>query len=235
MCGRFIQIVNPERIRLILPGIELDSKALTDFRPRFNVAPTTRIMAVINTKAPTATVVRWGLIPHWHKGDRTPRPLINARAETLRDKPSFRDSFRSRRCLIFADGFYEWKRDTTPKTPYVIRMKSREPFAMAGLWDTWTDLSSHARITSCAIVTTRSNGLIGAIHDRMPVILDPEAFMLWLSPDEIHPEELGHLLGPYPEEGMEAYPVSRRVNDPSWDTKECMEPLGPSYAGEPSP
>lgn len=227
MCGRFIQTVDPERIRLILPDLEIEEAALTSFRPRYNVAPSQNILVVLNTPRPLAAFARWGLIPRWSRERPKQGGLINARAETLARKPSFRDPYLFRRCLVFADGFYEWDKDSRPRTPHLVRLKTSEPFAMAALWDTWADPSTGAPIRSCAIVTTRANRVVGAIHDRMPAILDPAAFRLWLSPSAKAPRDLEAVLAPFPDDLMETFPVSPRVNDPSWDTASCIEPTAP--------
>ena len=148
--------------------------------------------------------------------------MINARAETVPEKPSFRRAFRSRRCLILADGFYEWRKTYSGKQPYYMRMKDGSPFAFAGLWESW---KNGREIRSCAIITTEANELVGEVHNRMPVILHPEDYELWLDPDFGEKEPLADLLRPYPANEMEAYPVSRRVNSPSNDDPDCVRPV----------
>lgn len=225
MCGRFVQIADPERIRAVLPGIEVDAPVTQGFRPRYNVAPTQDILTVLNTPTPCLTNTHWGLIPYWAKDRSISSRMINARAETLATKPSFRDPFRKRRCLIFADGFYEWKKTGQTKTPYFIRMKSREPFALAGLWDRWRDGLTGADLLSSTIVTTGANSVVKDIHDRMPAILDPGLYGLWLSPAPASGQELASCLKPFDPSVMEAYEVSRLLNNPENDASECMRPL----------
>jgi putative SOS response-associated peptidase YedK len=149
---------------------------------------------------------------------------INAKAETATEKPMFRDAFRRRRCLVPADGFYEWRREDMRKQPVYICMKDREPFAFAGLWEHWENQDGQA-IESCTILTTEPNDLLKPIHNRMPVILDPKDYDLWLDPDVRDAGKPSALLGPYPPEDMAAFPVSLRVNNPRNDDPECIEPL----------
>jgi putative SOS response-associated peptidase YedK len=146
--------------------------------------------------------------------------MINARSETVAEKPSFRKAFKDRRCLVLSDGFYEWRRTPDGKQPYYIHMKDGSPFAFAGLWESWRDAQE---IRSCTIITTEANELVGDIHNRMPVILAPEDYSLWLDPDFKEREALTSLLRPYPNDAMEAYPVSRRVNSPSNNVPDCIE------------
>lgn len=225
MCGRFIQIANPEKIRAILPGLEVDEAARAWFRPRYNIAPTQDILAVLNTPVPRLTNTQWGLVPFWAKDRAVASRMINARAETLTTKPSFRDPFRKRRCIVFAEGFYEWKGPGRTRTPYFIRMKSGEPFAMAGLWDRWADAGTGRDLLSSTIVTTRANALVATIHDRMPVILEPWAYGLWLSPHPVSDTELAACLKPLDDSGMEAWEVSRLVNNPANESPECVRPV----------
>ena len=167
-------------------------------------------------------MLRWGLIPPWADESQIGSRMINARAETAPEKPSFRRAFRVRRCLIPADGFYEWKRTNGSKQPYYIHMKDERPFAFAGLWESWNDNSGPA-IRSCTILTTGPNALVAGVHDRMPVILPAGSYDAWLDP-EAERDELAALLAPYPEDEMEAYPVSRFVNSPSNNDPRCIEP-----------
>ena len=224
MCGRFIQIANPEKIRGILPDVEIDEAAAGGFRPRYNIAPTQDVLTVLNTPPPRLTTTRWGLIPPWAKDAGIGNRMINARAETLESKPSYRDPFRKRRCIIFADGFYEWKGTGKTRIPYLIRFESGEPFAMAGLWDRWRDTRTGRDLLSSTIVTTAANALIADIHDRMPVILEPGAYGLWLSHAPAPGTELAACLRPFDDARMEAYEVSRLVNNPSNESSECIRP-----------
>jgi len=222
MCGRFIQILNPEKIKIMLPDIEVDKAAAGDFHPHYNIAPTQDILTVINTPVPRLTLARWGLIPFWAKDASIGNRMINARAETLTTKPSFRDPFRKRRCIIFTDGFYEWKSEERSKTPFLIRMKNGEPFAFAGLWDRWTDKENGRELLSSTIITTDANALVADIHNRMPVILPPEAYGFWLSAAPAESDLTGYLK-PFPGEGMEAYKISKLVNSPGNDSPEIMD------------
>jgi len=168
--------------------------------------------------------LRWGLIPSWAKDLAIGMKLINARAETVAEKPSFRKSFKHRRCLVLADGFYEWQKERRVKQPYYIRLKSERPFAFAGLWDHWADADGQV-IESCALLTTEPNELMAPIHNRMPVILNPDAYDDWLDPDQQNVARLATLLGSYPAEDMVANPVSRLVNNARFDDPRCVEPL----------
>lgn len=224
MCGRFIQIANPEKIRVILPDMEVDEAAAGGFRPRYNIAPTQDILTVLNTPVPRLTNTHWGLIPFWAKDRSIGSRMINARSETLTSKPSYRDPFRKRRCIIFADGFYEWKGTGRTRTPFFIRMKTCEPFALAGLWDRWKDNRTGHDLLSSTIITTEANALIADIHDRMPVILEPGAYGLWLSAAPVADSELAAFLKPFDASGMEAYEVSRLVNNPGNESSECIRP-----------
>jgi putative SOS response-associated peptidase YedK len=152
--------------------------------------------------------------------------MINARAESLAEKPSFRAAYKRRRCLIVADGFYEWQPapGSKSKTPMLIRLKSGEPFAFAGLWEAWHP-DQEDRLLSCTVITTTPNTLMERIHNRMPVILKPEAYPLWLDPADQPPDKLDKLLKPYPASQMTAFPVSRLVNDPKNDSPECIVPV----------
>lgn len=195
--------------------------------PRYNIAPSQMVLAIrLN---PTSAqrewaLLRWGLIPSWTH-DRTPRlSTINAKAETVAVKPAFRSAFKHRRCLIPADGFYEWRPTGQQKQPMYIHLRARRPFAFAGLWERW-DPPEDTPIESCTILTTESNALIHAIHNRMPVILPPERYAGWLDPTSPPTDLLQGLLTPYPAEEMDAYPVSTLVNSPHTDTPRCLEPI----------
>jgi putative SOS response-associated peptidase YedK len=167
----------------------------------------------------------WGLVPSWAKDPSIGNRMINARAETLAEKPAFRAALRRRRCLILADGFFEWRQepDSKRKTPMYIRLQSGKPFALAGLWELWHSADG-SDILSCTIITTTPNELMESIHNRMPVILPPEAYTLWLDPAEKKPEEISPLLRPYPAADMTAYPISVMVNDPKNDRPEIVQP-----------
>ncbi len=168
-------------------------------------------------------MMRWGLIPHWAKDMKIGYKLLNARAETIIDKPVFRVAFKRRRCLLPATGFYEWKHDGKRKQPYFIKIKDAEPFAFAGIWERWTSPEEEV-FESCSIITTESNKIISEIHNRMPVIVDPAKYDLWLNPDTKQ-EHLIPLLKSYPSKKMMTYPVSDIVNSPKNDTPQCIEQL----------
>lgn len=169
-------------------------------------------------------MLHWGLIPSWAKDSKIGSKLINARAETVAEKPSFRSAFRKRRCLILADGFYEWQQQEgkKQKQPFYFQLNDGCPFAFAGLWEHWKD-SNGEEIDSCTILTTEANELMHPIHHRMPVILDHKNYELWLNPEVKQPELLQPLLCPYPTQEMQAYPVSKLVNKPSQDSADCIE------------
>lgn len=228
MCGRFRLKADPGFIeeRFQLPAGEL-ARQLGLFRPRYNIAPSQAVLGVVADDAGRhAKVLQWGFIPHWVKEPSALNQLINARAETVATKPAFRDALRARRCLIPADGFYEWRRDPAGrKVPYHICLKGEQPFAFAGLWSVWRGPDG-APVHSCAIVTTEPNALLREIHDRMPVILRPDAEALWLDWRVNDAAQLRALLVPYPAEEMEAWPVSPLVNNPRNDTPACSAPLG---------
>ena len=169
-------------------------------------------------------MLRWGLIPSWAKDPGIGMKLINARAETLDEKPSFRKSFRQRRCLVLADGFYEWRKEKRAKQPYYIQMKDKRPFAFAGLWEYWIN-SDGGVVESCALITTEPNELMAPIHNRMPAIVDPDRYGEWLDPRQ-QVAKLNALLGPYPAKQMIAYPVDQLVNNAWVDDLRCVEPLG---------
>lgn len=168
--------------------------------------------------------LRWGLIPSWAKDPAIASKLINARAETLAEKPSFRSAFKQRRCLVVADGFFEWQKQQGKKQPFYFRLQHSQPFGFAGLWEKWRTPAGE-EITSCTIVTTAANELLQPIHDRMPVILAPQDYDLWLDPQEQKPQALQHLLSPYPASQMTAYPVSTLVNSPKHNNPECIIPI----------
>ncbi len=194
--------------------------------PRFNIAPGQQVAAVRCAgpgNARQAVWLRWGLIPYWAEDPAIGHRLINARSETAATKPAFRVPLRRRRCLVPADGFYEWKKAGSLRQPYFIRFRDERVFAFAALWDAWEG-PDHVAVESCTLLTTQPNAVVEAIHDRMPVILSPEHYAAWLDPAVVDPGRLRPMLGPYPAEEMEAYPVSRRVNSPAWDDPQCIQP-----------
>ncbi len=224
MCGRFTLTATPADITEAFPDVEVPA----DLAPRFNIAPSQSVAVIANTGVQRIELYRWGLIPSWAKDPTIGDRLINARAETLADKPSFSRVYRRRRCLVVADGFYEWRQETggRPKTPMYVRLASGRPFAFAGLWDVWKPGEGDP-LFSCAIITTAPNALMQVIHNRMPVILAPAAYSRWLEPAEVPPERLNDLLVPFPADAMTAYPVSRFVNRPQNEGPGCIAPAGP--------
>ena len=229
MCGRYTLTCTPDVI-----AEEFRLEATPDLQPRYNVAPS-QWVACVRAGLPSpkreAVTLRWGLIPSWAGDPAMGMKLINARAETVAEKPSFRKPFRERRCLVLADGYYEWKRKGSRKQPYHIRLSSERPFAFAGLWDRWTGADGKT-IDSCAILTTTPNERLASIHDRMPVILPPAAYEPWLDPGLRDAMHLAPFLTPYPADAMIAVPVSRLVNDPRVDDARCLEALDePSSSG----
>jgi putative SOS response-associated peptidase YedK len=194
--------------------------------PRYNVAPTQMLPAVVNDgQRNRLGLLKWGLIPPWSKEEKAGSRMINARAETLEERPAYRDAFRRKRCLIPADGFYEWKTaDGGGKRPYRIMLKGGGLFSMAALYETWMTPDGR-KVSSFAIVTTEPNRLMADIHDRMPVILRPEDEALWLNREVQEPARLKGLLVPYPADEMDAYEVDKRVGSPAHDDPSCMEKL----------
>jgi putative SOS response-associated peptidase YedK len=219
MCGRYTLTTPNEALEA-----EFELGALPEgLRPRYNIAPTQEVAVVPNRPERRLELFRWGLVPSWAKDPAIGNRMINARAETLPEKPSFRTALLRRRCLIPADGFYEWKKEGGRKTPMYIRLKSRRPFAFAGLWEVWTPPGGEP-LHTCTIITTAPNDLCAAIHDRMPAILPPDAWARWLAPEPQGAQALVPLLTPFPAELMEAYPVQPLVNSPANDLPECILP-----------
>lgn len=226
MCGRFTLAKPPDAITR---HFALPPSALAAARPRYNIAPAQPVLAVRVRAGQTERELaqpQWGLLPAWTRDPGTgPRP-INARAETITSRPAFRDSFKTRRCLIPADGFYEWQPAGKRKQPWYIHRADGEIFAFGGLWEEWRDPATGNSVESCAIMTTAPNAFVARVHDRMPLILDPADYDVWLSP--LHPPPAG-LLRPYPARELRMYPVSPLVGNPANDRPECREPmaLGP--------
>jgi len=220
MCGRFT-ISTPADVVAEAFGLE----AAVPLSPRYNVAPSQDV-AVVRRRGDgrrELAFLRWGLIPSWAKDPAIGDRLINARAETAAEKPSFRAALRRRRCLVLADGFFEWAATSRGKQPYLIRFADRRPFGMAGLWETWS-AAEGGSIESCTILTTSPNRVVAPLHDRMPVILPQPAHEQWLGAVEADPAGLAPLLVAHEPEGMIAFPVSRLVNNPANDGPDCVEP-----------
>lgn len=228
MCGRYTVTSAPEAIRALFRYDERPN-----FPSRFNIAPTQPIAIVrLNEGKRQFVLMRWGLLPSWVKDPKTFTLLINARAESVCDKPAFRAAMKRRRCLIPADGFYEWKPVGGRKQPYYIRAKSGEPLAFAGLWETWTGPNGE-ELDTAAIITTGANRSLGHIHDRMPVIVPPEAFDFWLNTSDVDARTAEAILTPAPNDLLEAYPVSTAVNRTANDNAKLIEPLAASEAEMP--
>jgi putative SOS response-associated peptidase YedK len=222
MCGRFS--LGADAATLASQFNLFEAPAWT---PRYNIAPTQEVFVVVRTPEHPdrkARRHRWGLIPSWAKDLAIGNQLIIAQAETAATKPAFRAAFRKRRCLILADGFYEWKKENRHKQPFHIRLRDGRPFAFAGLWERWAS-SEGTAINSCTILTATPNDLLRPLHHRMAVILAPADYDLWLDPGVHEVERLQPLLRPYPAEAMTAYPVSTTVNNPANDTPGCIAPL----------
>ncbi len=222
MCGRYTLSQQPEILAEIF-----SLNTVPEIEPRYNIAPTQKVAVVLQTTdtgSPQMQRLRWGLIPSWAKDLSIGAKLINARSETVTEKPSFRSAFKHRRCLIIADGFYEWQRQERKKQPFYFRLQDRQPFAFAGLWEKWKSPEGE-EIASCTILTTQANELLQPIHDRMPVILQRAYYNLWLDPHSQSPEPLQQILNPYPPDAMTAYPVSTLVNSTANDRAECVNSL----------
>lgn len=198
-----------------------------DWSPRYNIAPTQAIPVIRqHPKEPVRQIstMRWGLVPSWAKDPSVAAKMINARSESASTKPAFRDALTSRRCLIPADGFYEWVRTGKAKQPYCFEVNEGELFAFAGLWDRWRDASGNW-VKTCSILTTTPNAVTSAVHDRMPVILDPDSYDLWLDPGMTDVVEVSNLLKPSDAGLMKSYPVSTRINHVANDDEECSRPV----------
>ena len=218
MCGRFTLAVDINTIARVF-NAAIPSALNTE--ARYNIAPQQNVLTVMRDETTHLDLLRWGLIPSWAKDESTGSKMINARAETLAEKPSFKRLLHSKRCLLVADGFYEWKKEQGGKTPMYITLRDKEPFAFAGLWDTWRDADGQ-EIRTCTIITTEPNELVASIHNRMPVILPPKVREEWLDPGLHDDRILLPLLAPYPAEEMSARPVSRLVNNPRYEGAELI-------------
>lgn len=210
MCGRFTLSTNFETL---MDRFEIDDAfEESDYHISYNIAPTQQVVSVINDGMKNRMgYLKWGLVPNWSKDEKIGYKLINARAETLSEKPSFRNAFQKRRCLIIADSFYEWKKTPERKIPMRIKLKSNEPFAMAGLWESWKSPLGNT-IFSCTIITTKANSFMSTIHERMPLIVKPEDEKLWLNPRNSPNSLFTRIIQPYADDLMEAYEVSSDVN-----------------------
>mgnify|MGYP001793779179 CR=1 FL=1 len=223
MCGRFTLVTEPERLKQVFDISDIGNY---QFEPQYNIAPTQMVAAVLynsETEKRDFQLLRWGLIPSWAKDSKMGARMINARAETLTEKPSFRSAFKRKRCLVLADGFYEWEKLETKKQPYYFQLRDKQPFAFAGLWEEWHSPEDE-KIASCTIITTNANELLQPIHNRMPVILEQPDYEQWLDPKLQKTELLQKLLQPYKDEKMTKTAVSIRVNNPKNNSSECIKP-----------
>lgn len=229
MCGRYTLSHSPESI-----AQSFHLTQIPPLEPHYNIAPGQPVLvvrspddeAVSSSSAPAAresTFLLWGLVPSWAKDPKLGSRMINARAETVAEKPSFRAAFKRRRCLIVADGFYEWHRLPQGKQPYYFHLEEHQPFAFAGLWEHWENGMGDV-IESCTILTTEANEILHPIHDRMPVILSPEDYPLWLDSSVQGGDRLHRCLRPYPATAMQRHPVSSKINSPRYNSPLCIEP-----------
>jgi putative SOS response-associated peptidase YedK len=219
VCGRFTLADSAHELLRAL-GIEVGD----ELAPRYNIAPTQVVAAVANRAPRRLERFRWGLVPAWAKDPSIGNRMINARVETLAEKPSFATPLARRRCLVLADGFYEWRRDGGKKTPVHIRLPSREPFAFAGLWEEWRPAGGEA-VASCTIVTTAADATLAAVHDRMPVVLPRERHDAWLDPSPRSAADALRVLADLPPLPWAIVAVSPRVNSPAFDGPECLAPV----------
>lgn len=219
MCGRFSIA---EEIQLLQSQFQFEFAE--EVTPRYNVAPSQKILTVVSDKGRRqGKQMKWGLVPYWAQDEKIGYKMINARSEGIDLKPSFKHAFKRRRCLILADGFYEWKATEEGKQPYRFVMKDKMPFAIAGLWETWT--KGKELLTTCTIITTAANEVTANVHDRMPVILPEDSYDGWLNPKFDDVNTLKTMLTPYPAELMDKYRVSTLVNSPKNDLADILSPL----------
>lgn len=218
MCGRYTLKTPSRQIAEAFDLIEIPER-----EPRYNIAPTQSVLIVRNENAGrVARMVRWGLIPFWAKDPSIGNLLINARSETVADKPAFRQAFQKRRCLVIADGFYEWEKVGKAKQPWYFQVGDGGPFGFAGLWEHWD--KGEGPLETCTILTTSANSLLARVHERMPVIVPPEMYDIWLRADS-NVQQLQRLLAPYPDSEMTEDRVSNRVNSPKNDDADLIRTL----------
>jgi|AMFO01.1.fsa_nt_gi putative SOS response-associated peptidase YedK len=223
MCGRFTLTA---RLELLEERFAFQATDLP-YTPSYNIAPGQPVLTVIHAEEGSrARYARWGLVPSWAKDPAIGNRMINARVETVADKPSFRQALRRQRCLVLADGFYEWQHLGKTKQPMYISLHGHRPFAFAGLWDVW-QAPTGTPLYTCTILTTTANTLLRPVHHRMPVLLDPAAEAYWLDQNIETPDILLPLLQPYPPAQMQMHPVTRLVNSPLHNSPACITPLAP--------
>jgi len=222
MCGRFVLVADPNAIQ---QAFNLDPAGVVDFAPRYNIAPTQLVPVITNEQPKRLSLLKWGLVPSWAKEEAIGNKMINARADGIAEKPSFRNALKRRRCLVPASGFYEWQKgEGKAKTPMFIHLQDQDVFAMAGLWEVWNNPQGD-EVHTFTIITTDANEFMTPIHNRMPVILHRQDYAQWLDPKEVRAESLLPLLKGYEADEMTAYEVSRAVNTPSIDEPELIQPV----------
>ena len=220
MCGRFVRKSTLEEIAT---AFDLDISGIDfDFAPRFNISPGQQVAAAIFDAGRKLKPFKWGLVPFWAKNEKIGYKMINARAETVAEKPGFKQAFTKRRCIVVADGFYEWQHAGKTKVPHFVHFKNEKPMGFAGLYERWKAPNGKA-LDTCTIITTSANALMQPIHDRMPVILYKKAFGTWLDPNANDSHKLTELLKPFDPDKMESYPVSPLVNSPKNNSPECIK------------
>jgi putative SOS response-associated peptidase YedK len=222
MCGRFVLMASPRKV-----AEHFDVAETVDFSRRYNIAPSQLILAVIKHPEEFGRRIRdfrWGLVPFWEKDETIGTRLINGRSETIAQKPAFRKAFKTRRCLVPANGFYEWEKGSRPRRPYFIGLEGDALFGMAAVWDEWL-APENGLLRTCSIVTTDSNELIKGIHDRMPVIVHPKDYGAWLETKPLAPEEAARIFRPFPGDLMRIRAVSPKVNQATYDSSDCIESL----------
>ncbi len=224
MCGRFTLTADLNIIQDAFPFVHMPEGLSSVYQPRYNIAPTQPVAVIANNGKNELEFFVWGLIPSWAKDPAIGNRMINARSETLLEKPSFRNAFRRRRCLVLADGFYEWRKDPHGKTPMYIQLEHGKPFAFAGLWEFWKSPDA-SELLSCTIITTQPNPFMAPIHNRMPVILPEEAYSLWLESGDSDTRPLVELLKPYQATELRAYEVAPLVNNPKNDLPAAIAPV----------
>lgn len=229
MCGRFALRSSFQQLKKEFSFQHYQTEFNDDLTldPSYNIAPGQKVMVLVGDRQQKKLIFqyfRWGLIPFWAKDQSIGNKLINARAETVDQKPSFKHSFKHRRCAVIADGFYEWKKDKSGKSPYFIQMKDQRPFGFAGVYDHWK-MPQDRTIDSCAIITTEPNDRMREIHSRMPVILDRNQLLKWIMEDSENTECLKSILKPFNQNDLKIYEVSSYVNSPSNNSEQCIKPL----------
>ena len=225
MCGRYSLYAD---LTTLLERFDIDEVTFSkeEYAPNYNIAPSHQVVAIVNDGTKNRLgMLRWGLIPPWAKDEKIGYKMINARAETAAEKPSFRNAFKKKRCLVVADSFYEWQKTTDRKIPMRIKLKSGEPFAFAALWESWKAPDGR-QVNTCSILTTEPNELMATIHNRMPVILSKEEEKIWLDAKVQDLDKLGALLNPFDASRMEAFEVSGKVNSPKNNGPELLERIG---------